>query len=70
MKTTPNLIDGELMIVEGQLKQYGSTTDIYSKQSYQHGFFKAIARTTKRNHITKSVRTIETEEDYILKVEG
>lgn len=69
MKTTPNLIDGELMIVERHIKLYGFVTRMYSKQSYERSFIKAIGRTVTRNHITKDVGISETDDDYILRVE-
>lgn len=68
MKTTPNLIDGELMIVERHMKLYGSITRMYSKHSYERSFILAIGRAMTRNHITKDVKTSETDDDYILRV--
>lgn len=68
MKTTTNLVDGELMIIERQMKLYGFITRMYSKQSYDRNFILAIGRAMTRNHITKNVKTSETDEDYILRV--
>lgn len=68
MKTTPNLIDGELMIAERHMKLHGSITRMYSKQYYERSFIKAIGRAMTRNHITKDVKISETDDDYILRV--
>lgn len=68
MKTTTDLIDGELMIIERHMKQYGFITRMYSKQSYDRSFILAIGRGVTRNHISKVVKTSETDEDYILRV--
>ncbi|WP_411842197.1 hypothetical protein [Salinicoccus sp. HZC-1] len=68
MKTTPNLIDGELMIVERHMRLYGLTTRMYSKQSYERSFIHAMGKTVARNYKTKYVTTSETNEHYILRV--
>lgn len=70
MKTTPFLIGGELLIIEGQMRRniHDSFSRMYSKKFYDKHFVKALGRQLMHKNFDKNINVSETEEDYILEV--
>ncbi|WP_017548633.1 hypothetical protein [Salinicoccus carnicancri] len=70
MKTTPNLISGELMIIEKQMRHHihDSYARMYSKAFYDKHFVKALGRQLTYKHMDKNINVSATEDDYILEV--
>jgi hypothetical protein len=66
MKTTHNLIMGEVFAVEKQL--FLPFIKMYSKQFYEKSFIKKVGRTLMYKHPQYKVTAAETDEDFILRI--